>query len=213
MNEFGRVAERPRIELIHAATPQAKGRVERADQTLQDRLYLGIEYAFVDSAAAALGYAAAKAPSFLERSRLALGLYGLVTDQEQFFVSAFDRIGEWPLPPAGAGRDPLAAPLHDLLRRYRPRLRGNPRVLARGKVDVSDRVLESREEALLAPDDPGLGLAPCRGPFVEQVEWMPREIDLPSRRLEPERQCRPSSIFELALDAEMSFHDLAYSRP
>src|SRR5208283_3376105 len=36
--EFGRVVERLRIELIHATTPQAKGRVERANQTLQDRL-------------------------------------------------------------------------------------------------------------------------------------------------------------------------------
>src|SRR5271166_4754785 len=36
--EFGRVAERLRIELITALTPQAKGRVERANQTLQDRL-------------------------------------------------------------------------------------------------------------------------------------------------------------------------------
>lgn len=38
LTEFGRVAERLRIELIQAATPQAKGRVERANQTLQDRL-------------------------------------------------------------------------------------------------------------------------------------------------------------------------------
>lgn len=36
--EFGRVAERLKIELINALTPQAKGRVERANQTLQDRL-------------------------------------------------------------------------------------------------------------------------------------------------------------------------------
>ena len=36
--EFGRVAARLRIEPIHALTPQAKGRVERANQTLQDRL-------------------------------------------------------------------------------------------------------------------------------------------------------------------------------
>ena len=32
------MAERLRIDLIHALTPQAKGRVERANQTLQDRL-------------------------------------------------------------------------------------------------------------------------------------------------------------------------------
>jgi len=36
--EFGRAAERLDIELIYATTPQAKGRVERANQTLQDRL-------------------------------------------------------------------------------------------------------------------------------------------------------------------------------
>src|SRR4249919_2541845 len=36
--EFGRVAERLDIGLINALTPQAKGRVERANQTLQDRL-------------------------------------------------------------------------------------------------------------------------------------------------------------------------------
>jgi hypothetical protein len=38
ITEFGRVVKRLRIELIHAATLQAKGRVERANQTLQDRL-------------------------------------------------------------------------------------------------------------------------------------------------------------------------------
>ena len=36
--EFGRVSARLGIEPIHALTPQAKGRVERANQTLQDRL-------------------------------------------------------------------------------------------------------------------------------------------------------------------------------
>ena len=36
--EFGRVVERLDIALINATTPQAKGRVERANQTLQDRL-------------------------------------------------------------------------------------------------------------------------------------------------------------------------------
>ena len=36
--EFGRVVQRLDIALINALTPQAKGRVERANQTLQDRL-------------------------------------------------------------------------------------------------------------------------------------------------------------------------------
>jgi hypothetical protein len=36
--EFGRVVDRLGITLINPLTPQAKGRVERANQTLRDRL-------------------------------------------------------------------------------------------------------------------------------------------------------------------------------
>ena len=78
--------------------------------------YLRIEYGFIDTAAAALGYAIAKAPSFRERRRLALNLYGLVTDQERFFVEAFERINaphdqRVGLPPQGE-----SAALHELFR-------------------------------------------------------------------------------------------------
>lgn len=38
LTQFGRVLKTLDIEAIHAHTPQAKGRVERANQTLQDRL-------------------------------------------------------------------------------------------------------------------------------------------------------------------------------
>jgi len=51
--EFGRVVERLDIALIHARTPQAKGRVERANQTLQDRLVKEMRLRGVDSMKAA----------------------------------------------------------------------------------------------------------------------------------------------------------------
>jgi transposase len=38
LTQFGRAMQELDIELIHAHSPQAKGRVERANQTLQDRL-------------------------------------------------------------------------------------------------------------------------------------------------------------------------------
>src|SRR6201998_3379608 len=69
---------------------------EVATDAIDDRVfvwYLRIEYGFVDTAARVLGYAVAKAPSFQERRRLGLGLYGLVTDQEQVFAEAFERMG------------------------------------------------------------------------------------------------------------------------
>jgi hypothetical protein len=56
---------------------------EVATDAINDRVfarYLRIEYGFVDTAARTLGYAVAKAPSFQERRRLGIGLYGLVTD-------------------------------------------------------------------------------------------------------------------------------------
>jgi hypothetical protein len=52
---------------------------EVATDAIDDRVfarYLRIEYGFVDTAARALGYAVAKAPSFQERRRLGLGPYG-----------------------------------------------------------------------------------------------------------------------------------------
>jgi thiaminase (transcriptional activator TenA) len=72
---------------------------EIGEDMIEDRVftrYLRIEYGFVDCAASALGYAVVKAASFRERRHLALGLYGLVTDQERFFVDAFERVGARP---------------------------------------------------------------------------------------------------------------------
>jgi transposase len=56
--EFGRVAERLEIEPIHALTPQAKGRVERANQTSQDRLVKEMRLRNIDSMEAANGFSA-----------------------------------------------------------------------------------------------------------------------------------------------------------
>jgi transposase len=60
--EFGRVVERLEIGLIHALTPQAKGRVERANQTLQDRLIKEMRLRGISSIAAAQAFV----PSFME---------------------------------------------------------------------------------------------------------------------------------------------------
>jgi transposase len=62
LTEFGRVAERLRIELIQASTPQAKGRVERANQTLQDRLIKEMRLGGISDIAAAQAFA----QSFIE---------------------------------------------------------------------------------------------------------------------------------------------------
>ena len=61
--EFGRVAERLDIGLINALTPQAKGRVERANQTLQDRLIKDMRLSNINS----IEEASAFLPGFILR--------------------------------------------------------------------------------------------------------------------------------------------------
>lgn len=53
LTQFGRALKTLDIEAIHASTPQAKGRVERANQTLQDRLVKELRLGGIDSIAAA----------------------------------------------------------------------------------------------------------------------------------------------------------------
>jgi transposase len=54
--EFGRVVDRLGISLINALTPQAKGRVERANQTLQDRLIKEMRLSNINSMAEAKAF-------------------------------------------------------------------------------------------------------------------------------------------------------------
>lgn len=63
LTEFGRVVGRLRIEQICATTPQAKGRVERANQTLQDRLVKDLRLAGINDMAAAQAFL----PGFMAR--------------------------------------------------------------------------------------------------------------------------------------------------
>jgi Helix-turn-helix domain len=60
---FNRVTERLGIAQICASTPQAKGRVERANQTLQDRLVRELRLAGISDMAAAQAFV----PAFLAR--------------------------------------------------------------------------------------------------------------------------------------------------
>jgi len=61
--EFGRVVDRLGITLINALTPQAKGRVERANGTLQDRLVKEMRLSGIDTLAAGNAFL----PAFMEK--------------------------------------------------------------------------------------------------------------------------------------------------
>jgi transposase len=63
LTELGRVVGRLKIEQICATTPQAKGRVERANQTLQDRLVKELRLADIKDMASAQAFL----PGFMAR--------------------------------------------------------------------------------------------------------------------------------------------------
>jgi thiaminase/transcriptional activator TenA len=176
--------------------------------------YLRIEYGFVDCAAVVLGFAVAKAPSFVERRRLAHGLFGLVTDQEQFFVAAFERMATAADRRTGLGPQGRAAPLHALFMAT---------AQSAGYEEILSCMLAA--EWLYATWCGAAARTPSRrayirdwvalhagGSFVEHVTWMRDEIDARGPALPPARQTAMQQLFEQALAAEISFHDAPYDR-
>jgi thiaminase (transcriptional activator TenA) len=175
--------------------------------------YLRIEYGFVDTAARALGYAVAKAPSFQQRRRLGLGLYGLITDQEQVFADAFDRIGARGEERTALPQQGLGLPLHALFLKV-AETEGYEEILACTLAaewmyltwcSAANRSPSSRE---YIRDWVGLHAG---GAFAEHVAWVRSEIDGRGPALAASRQTRMRAVFEEALLAEIAFHDAAYA--
>jgi thiaminase/transcriptional activator TenA len=189
---------------------------EVATDAIDDRVfarYLRIEYGFVDSAAVALGYAVAKAPSFKERRRLALGLYGLVTDQESFFANAFAQMGaptdaRTALPPQG-----LSQPLHSLFRGV-AETEGYEEILAcllGAEWMYRTWCLKANESSSSRPYIRDWIALHAGGAFAEHVAWVRSEIDARGPGLSEARQARLTAVFEETLAAEVAFHDAAYT--
>ena len=189
---------------------------EVATDAIDDRVfarYLRIEYGFVDTAAVALGYAVAKAPSFQERRRLGLGLHGLVTDQEKFFIDAFERMGargneRTGLPPQG-----LALPLNALFlsvaetERYEEILTC---VLAAEWIYLTWCSTANQSPSSRGYIKDWVALH-AGGAFADHVAWVRSEIDIRGPPLADSRQVRVSALFEKTLEAEIAFHDSAYT--
>ncbi|HWY82043.1 MAG TPA: TenA family protein [Roseiarcus sp.] len=189
---------------------------EVATDAIDDRVfarYLRIEYGFVDTAARALGYAVAKAPSFQERRRLGLGLYGLVTDQEQVFVDAFERMGAPDDERSGLAPQGLALPLHALFLKV-AETEGYEEILACTLaaewmyLTWCSTANQSPSSRVYIRDWVGLHAG---GAFAEHVAWVRSEIDSRGPTLTQARQARLGALFEQALEAEIAFHDAAYA--
>jgi thiaminase/transcriptional activator TenA len=173
----------------------------------------GFEYGFVDTAARALGYAVAKAPSFQERRRLGLGLYGLVTDQEQVFVDAFDRMGAPANERTGLAPQGLALPLHALFLKV-AETEGYEEILA-CTLAAEWMYLTWCSMANKSPSSKSVirdwVALHAGGPFADHVAWVRSEIDTRGPTVTDARQARLGALFEETLQAEIAFHDAPYA--
>jgi thiaminase (transcriptional activator TenA) len=218
MSDTSSFSERMRIE-AHATWSAILGHRffrEVATDAIDDRVfarYLRIEYGFVDTAARALGYAVAKAPSFQERRRLSLGLYGLVTDQEQFFVDAFERMGAPENERTALAPQGFALPLHALFLKG-AETEGYEEILA-CTLAAEWMYLTWCSEANQSPSSRAYirdwVALHAGGEFAEHVGWVRSEIDTRGPTLTEARQAGPSTLFEESLEAEIAFHDAPYA--
>jgi len=189
---------------------------EVATDAIADRVfarYLRIEYGFVDTAAMALGYAVAKAPSFQERRRLGLGLYGLVTEQEQVFADAFALMGAPPTERTGLPPQGLALPLHTVFLKA-AETEGYEEILA-CTLAAEWMYLTWCSAASQSPSSRAYirdwVALHSGGAFAEHVAWVRAEIDARGPALPEPRQARLAALFEQVLEAEIAFHDAAYA--
>ncbi len=88
LTQFGRALKELDIELICAHSPQAKGRVERANQTLQDRLTKELRLRGICSLAAANAYL----PEFIAAYNAALCGSAALDRNQRIGRSAKERI-------------------------------------------------------------------------------------------------------------------------
>jgi thiaminase/transcriptional activator TenA len=175
--------------------------------------YLRIEYGFVDCAAVVLGYAVAKAPSFKERRRLAFGLYGLVTDQENFFAAAFEQMGTSPALRVGLPPNELSGPLHEVF-------------LGAAKNEGYEEIIAcilAAEWMYLTWCSTAHRMPSSRpylrnwvalhagGAFADHVAWIRSEVDTCAPQLSASRQKRLHKLFEETLLAEDLFHNAPYA--
>ncbi len=182
---------------------------EIATDTVTDAVYeryLRIECEFVDRAAIVLGLAVAKAPSFAERTRLAHGLYGLVTEQQDYFRDAFRALGS-DCQPTREG----AEALHEVF----------SRTAEQGSfLDIMVCMLAAEWMYFTwctAADATPSARASIQdwvamhagGGFTRHVEWLRSWIDAHAPASAGRRE-ELAALFRSTLAAEIVFHDAAY---
>ena len=169
--------------------------------------YLRIEFAFIDTAAIALGAAVRLAPDMADRSVLASGLYDLLTTQVAFFEDALGQDRSSIVPPS-------ARPLHVL---YGGVSEGSSYVSLLSAMLAAEWLYETWcAETIDRPSSRAhirawteLHTDPA---FTGHAAWLRSQLDAAAPELGEDESVRVAAVFRDTLTAEIHFHDAVYER-
>lgn len=169
--------------------------------------YLRIEFAFIDTAAIALGAAVRLAPDMADRRVLASGLHDLLTTQVSFFEDALGENRSSIIPPS-------ARALHELYRK-----------VSDGSSYASLLSLMLAAEWLYKTWCAETTLRPSRRAhirawtelhtdpaFTDHAAWLRSRLDAVTPGLGADESKRVASVFRATLTAEIHFHDAVFER-
>ena len=183
---------------------------EIIDDCVDDRVferYLRIEFGFIDTAAAALGAAAARAPNIDDRTVLAAGLHDLLTSQVEFFTGALGTDPETLVPPSA----------RDLHLHFDTMTRSGDYLELLATMLAAEWLYQTWcSETTSRPSGRGVirrwTELHTNEPFSGHVAWLRERIDAmaPAASTAPAARARLGDVFRRALAAEIRFHDAAY---
>ncbi|MFC7154295.1 TenA family protein [Halomarina halobia] len=190
---------------------------ELAAGTLDDavfRRYLVQDFAFVNTLASVIGYAAAQAPALEAKAEFASFLRAVTTDESDYFARSFDALGV----PEADRTDPTLAPVterfEDLL--LRAALDGGYAETLAVLVPAEWVYLtwasaagDARPDAFYLAEWIDLHAGP---EFESVVAFLRGELDAAAGTLSPERERRVERLFERCVALEVAFFDAAYER-
>ena len=191
-----------------------------ADDTLPDAVYaryLVQDYVFIDTLARLLGQGVASAPEMAAMSRLAGFLAAVTSEENDYFLRAFQALGVAEATWSAAEPDPVIARFGEVMLGAAPSYAkpggGYPEILA---------VLLPAEWIYLSWAMAHKDAAPERFYLAEWialhtlpefeafVAWLRAEIDRHGPTLAPERQEHLAELFTEIAELEVAFFDAAY---
>jgi len=206
---------RERAEPAWSAACGHRFTVAIADGSLDEavfRSYLVQDYAFIETLATVLGFAVARAPGMAAKKRLAGFLAALTSDENDYFLRAFDAVGVGEGERTAPGLAPVTQTFAELM-------------LAAVEAGTYEDLLAvvvpaewiyltwASEHAAAAPSQLHylewieLHIDPA---FADFVDWLRSELDAIGPDLDQNRRREIETRFRRLVDLEVAFFDQAY---